>query len=161
MQSKIGSKFGSKGASDQSLPCSYASCPPQRASKGSRYAQSSHSNKSKQHIDSSAHPVCNTNLGPAVVNSSAMCAPMLASVHMHIRMIAFWGEPCAGRRHAFAAATLTSSGFFIFGGCRHVKGQRPVALGDLWYYSIGENAWSQLAPTWTQLEPILGPLAPI
>jgi len=55
-------------------------------------------------------------------------------------------ETHPGRRHAFAAATASPSSFYIFGGCRHVKGQRPLALNDLWHYSIEQNAWSRLAP---------------
>jgi len=56
-------------------------------------------------------------------------------------------ETHPGRRHAFAAASATASGFYIYGGCRHVKGMRPQAFNDLWYYSIGSNAWSKLAPS--------------
>jgi len=56
-------------------------------------------------------------------------------------------ETHPGRRHAFAAASTTASGFYIYGGCRHVKGMRPQAFNDLWYYSIGSNAWSKLAPS--------------
>ena len=53
-----------------------------------------------------------------------------------------------GRRHALAATTPSGAeGFYIFGGCRHVKSGRPLAFNDLWYYSIGRNAWTKLAPT--------------
>ena len=51
-----------------------------------------------------------------------------------------------GRRHAFSAASLTDAGFFIFGGCRHVRGKRPMAFNDLWYYDISSNRWTNLAP---------------
>jgi len=56
-------------------------------------------------------------------------------------------ETHPGRRHAFAAASATDSGFYIYGGCRHVKRERPLALNDLWYFSIGSGHWSRLAPT--------------
>jgi len=50
-----------------------------------------------------------------------------------------------GRRHAFAAAANTG-GFYIFGGCRHVRGSRPLAFSDTWYYSIADNAWRLVQP---------------
>ena len=36
---------------------------------------------------------------------------------------------------------------YIFGGCRHVKGMRPLAFNDLWHFSIAANAWKRLAPS--------------
>jgi len=56
-------------------------------------------------------------------------------------------ETHPGRRHAFAAASPTAAGFYIFGGCRHVRGKRPMAFNDLWYYSIAANGWTKLSPT--------------
>lgn len=50
-----------------------------------------------------------------------------------------------GRRHAFAAAA-TPGGMYIFGGCRHVRGSRPLAFNDLWYFSVGANTWHLVAP---------------
>jgi N-acetylneuraminic acid mutarotase len=48
-----------------------------------------------------------------------------------------------GRRHAFAMAAAGNGGFFVFGGCRHVRGMRPMAFDDLWHYDIGGNAWAK------------------
>jgi len=56
-------------------------------------------------------------------------------------------ETHPGRRHAFSSAAPTADGFYIFGGCRHVRGKKPLAFNDLWFYSVASNAWSRLAPT--------------
>ena len=45
-----------------------------------------------------------------------------------------------GRRHAFATAAAGASGFFIFGGCRHVRGMRPAAFNDMWHFDIAANS---------------------
>jgi hypothetical protein len=52
-----------------------------------------------------------------------------------------------GRRHALGMAAPTDAGFYIFGGTRHIKGQRPMALNDLWYFAVEPRKWSRLAPS--------------
>lgn len=50
-----------------------------------------------------------------------------------------------GRRHAFAMAAA-GQGFFVFGGCRHVRGMRPLAFDDLWHFDISTNTWTKKEP---------------
>lgn len=57
-----------------------------------------------------------------------------------------------GRRHAFAAAAA-QGGFFIFGGCRHVRGLRPLAFNDLWHFKVADSTWQRLTPTDSQPTP--------